>query len=76
MFSSTQVAKIVGVKFYRIHYAHKAELIPEPERIGGNRVYTVQETLAVAKHFGSNENEVMERLQGMDSDGSVSELQE
>jgi len=73
MFSSTQVADIVGVKFYQINYAHKTEKIPEPQKIGGNRVYTVQETLAVARHFGSNEEEVLSRiaqLRGMDSDGS------
>lgn len=62
MYSTTEVAKLLDIKFYRILYAHKAGHIDEPERIAGNRAYTKQEVFKLADHFCINYNEVLERM--------------
>lgn len=64
MFSTTQVAQFLGIKFYRILYAHKAGLVDEPERVGGNRAYTQQEVFKLADHFGISHDEILERMNG------------
>lgn len=62
MYSTTEAAYFLGIKFYRILYAHKAGHVEEPERLGGNRAYTQQEVLKLAEHFGIPQEDVLQKM--------------
>ena len=51
LFTIHDVARIVGVPFYRIAYAHDAGLLPEPPRFGGRRVYDHDMIDSVRQYF-------------------------
>lgn len=51
MFSLGQLAKRLGLRPYRISYAHTIGAIPEPERFLGKRVYTPADEEVIARHF-------------------------
>ena len=57
-YSISEVAKILGIKFYKIAYAHSAGLVPEPDRIMNKRVYQELDILKLARHFEVNEDDV------------------
>ena len=39
LFSIREVANRLGVRWYRVKYAHMAGLVPEPMRVGNHRLY-------------------------------------
>jgi hypothetical protein len=51
MYSLGQVAKRLGVRPYRIAYAHTIGAIPEPKRFLGKRLYTPSDEAVIARHF-------------------------
>lgn len=52
MLSLGQLAQQIGVRPYRIAYAHTVGAIPEPMRFLGKRVYTPADVAVVAHYFG------------------------
>lgn len=51
MFSLGQVAKRLGVRPYRIAYAHTIGAIPEPRRFLGKRVYSPADEAVIGRYF-------------------------
>jgi hypothetical protein len=50
--SLKDVARLLGVKAYRIQYAFIHEAIPEPEqRVSGRRIFVPEDVRRLAKHF-------------------------
>ena len=47
-----EVADYLGVKYWRIDYAHRSGAIPDVRMVGGRRVYGDPEIRMVAQHFG------------------------
>jgi DNA-binding transcriptional MerR regulator len=71
LFSIREVANRLGVKWYRLKYAHLAGLIPEPMRVGNHRLYSIEDVRRLEVFFstrGGNENIRHERedLSGLD----------
>ena len=62
MFTTTQAAEFLDVKFYQILYAHKAKHIQEPRRVAGARSYTEQEVIKMAEHFGVAQETVFKKI--------------
>lgn len=53
LFSTGQVARIIGVPSYRIEYAHSNTGLTEPaQRVMNKRLYTLADLRRVAQHFG------------------------
>ena len=53
IYSTGQVANLLGVQAYKIEYAHTRKALAEPaSRFLGKRVYTEDDVRRVAKHFG------------------------
>lgn len=53
VFSTGQVARLMGVQPYQIEYAHATGQIVEPSvRFLGKRVYAPDDVRRVARHFG------------------------
>jgi hypothetical protein len=52
MFSLGQLARRLGVRPYRITYAHTIGAIPEPQRFLGKRVYGPADETVIARYFG------------------------
>jgi len=50
-FSTSQAAKLLGVKPYRLTYAHSIG-VKEPERVFNKRAYSAQDICELANHFG------------------------
>ena len=51
--SMTECARALNVQSYRIQYAYAHNRVPEPRlRIGGRRVFTLDDLQQLAKHFG------------------------
>jgi DNA-binding transcriptional MerR regulator len=50
-FSTSQAAKLLGVKIYQLTYAHSIG-VKEPERVFGKRAYSAQDIYELANHFG------------------------
>jgi len=51
--SAGQVAKLLKIKPHQLDYAHVSQSLQEPEtRFAGKRVYTHNDLLRVADHFG------------------------
>ncbi len=56
------VAKLVGVAYWRIAYSHQTGKVPEPQRISGRRMYTESDVERIRKHFarkGDNDNNAL-----------------
>src|SRR5262249_49514852 len=54
-FTLTEVAQITGIPYYRIYYAHYTGRLPEPKRVGQNRVYTQKDIRKIQEHFDRKE---------------------
>lgn len=53
LFSTGQVARIIGVPPYKIGYAHANSRLAEPaQRVMNKRLYTPDDVRRVAVHFG------------------------
>lgn len=53
IYSTGQVAKLLGVQAYQIEYAHSSSQLAEPAfRFLGKRVYTADDVRRAAEHFG------------------------
>ncbi len=51
-FTTTEVASVLNIPYWRIVYAHQSGQIPEPTlRIGNRRVYLREDLLRLAEHF-------------------------
>ncbi len=46
-----QLAKLLDIPFYKIRYCHQMAYIPEPEKIGGIRLYQLGDVANVVKYF-------------------------
>ncbi len=46
-----QLAKLLDIPFYTIRYCHLMEYIPEPEKVGGIRLYQLKDISNVVKYF-------------------------
>jgi DNA-binding transcriptional MerR regulator len=58
LFSTGQVARLLGVPSYRIEYAHTNNGLGEPvQRVMNKRLYTLDDLRRVAKHFGVEPDE-------------------
>ena len=52
-FTTTEVASVLGIPYWRIVYVHQSDKIPEPTlRIGNRRVYCSDDLRRLAEHFG------------------------
>ena len=63
-FGIREVANRLGVKWYRVKYAHMAGLVPEPMRVGNHRLYDEVDVRLLELYFsrkGGNENIQHER---------------
>ena len=64
LFSIREVANRLGVKWYRVKYAHMAGLVPEPMRVGNHRLYDevdVRRLEVYLSRKSGNENTVQSR---------------
>ena len=53
LFSTGDVAKILGVGQHKVMYAHTSGRVPEPRlRFAGHRAYTAADLQRMAEHFG------------------------
>ena len=53
LFSTGETARILGIKQYRITYAHVNGMVDEPNlRVAGKRVYEMADVRRLALHFG------------------------
>ncbi len=60
LFSTGQVARIVGVPPYKIGYAHANNRLAEPvHRVMNKRLYTPDDVRRVALHFGVELDEAL-----------------
>ena len=46
-----ELARSIGVSYWRIQYAHEMGKLPEPMRIAGKRVYDVAQAEQVRQYF-------------------------
>jgi DNA-binding transcriptional MerR regulator len=52
IFSTGEVARLLGVQAYRVTYAHATGQVAEPSRLfGGRRAYSLSDLKLLAKHF-------------------------
>jgi hypothetical protein len=54
-YTLSQVAVLIGIPYYRIYYGHYTGKIPEPKRVGRNRIYTVKDVQKIKEHFAKKE---------------------
>ena len=50
--SMQDCARILQIQSYRIQYAYAHNRLPEPHRVAGRRVFTLDDLQHLAKHFG------------------------
>jgi hypothetical protein len=50
-YTMTEVAHMLGVKYYQVAYQHKIGELDEPIKVGGRRAYTSDDVRRVAEHF-------------------------
>jgi hypothetical protein len=51
-FQISEVSKLLGVRYYRIEYAHRTQALAEPPRVNNVRTYFAEDVRRVARHFG------------------------
>lgn len=51
-YTMTEVALMLGVKYYQVAYQHKIGQLDEPIKVGGRRAYGPEDVRRVADHFG------------------------
>jgi hypothetical protein len=49
-----ELAHILGVRTYQITYAHQQQLLPEPPRVAGRRVYGSAEVEAARRYVADH----------------------
>lgn len=54
-YTLNEVALLTGIPYYRIYYGHYTGRIPEPKRVGRNRIYTEQDVKNIKEHFAMKE---------------------
>ena len=54
-FTLNEVARLTGIPYYRIYYGHYTGRIPEPKRVGRNRIYTDRDVRRIKEHFARKE---------------------
>ena len=65
LFSTGQVARLIGVPSYRIEYAHSNTGLAEPaQRVMNKRLYTLADLRRVAQHFGIELDESLIAVNG------------
>ena len=50
--SMQDCARLLQIQSYRIQYAYAHNRVPEPQRIGGRRMFTPEDLQKLAMHFG------------------------
>jgi DNA-binding transcriptional MerR regulator len=55
-YTLNEVARLTGIPYYRIYYGHYTGRIPEPKRVGRNRIYTEKDVKIIIEHFASKED--------------------
>jgi len=50
-YSLPEVVKMTGIVYYRIYYAMYAGKIPQPQKAGKARLYTMADIENIRKHF-------------------------
>lgn len=51
-FSLSDVARILGVRAHRISYQFMSQQLPEPQRLGGRRMFKWDEIIQIAEKLG------------------------
>jgi hypothetical protein len=51
LFSTNEASAILGVKYYKIVYAHMTGKVKTPEKVLGRRAYRWSDLSALAEHF-------------------------
>ena len=51
LYSTVDLARLIGVTEFRINYAHRAGKLPEPRVIAGKRIYTNEDVARVREYF-------------------------
>lgn len=65
LFSTGQVARLIGVPSYRIEYAHTHNKLDEPvQRVMNKRLYSLDDLRRVAQHFGIELDESLIAVNG------------
>ena len=54
-YTLNEVARLTGVPYYRLYYAHYTGRLPEPKRVGRNRIYTDRDVQRIKEHFTGKE---------------------
>jgi DNA-binding transcriptional MerR regulator len=54
-YTLNEVAQLTGIPYYRIYYGHYTGRIPEPKRVGRNRIYTEKDVEKIKEHFAKKE---------------------
>jgi len=54
-YTLNEVARLTGIPYYRIYYGHYTGRIPEPKRVGRNRIYTEADVQKITEHFAAKE---------------------
>ena len=53
LYSTVDLAKLLGVAEHRIAYAHRCGKLAEPKlKVAGKRIYSLADAKRVAKYFG------------------------
>ncbi len=51
LISTGEASAILGVKYYKIAYAHMTGKVKTPEKVLGRRAYRWSDLMALAEHF-------------------------
>jgi len=54
-FTLNEVVRLTGIPYYRIYYGHYTGRIPEPKRVGRNRIYSEKDVQRIKEHFAERE---------------------
>jgi hypothetical protein len=54
-YTLNEVVCLTGIPYYRIYYGHYTGRLPEPKRVGRNRIYTVADVKRIKEHFAEKE---------------------
>ena len=51
-YTLTEVARMLGIKYFVLSYQHRIGKLSEPIKAGGRRAYSHEDIRRVAAHFG------------------------
>jgi DNA-binding transcriptional MerR regulator len=54
-YTLNEVAWLTGIPYYRIYYGNYTGKLPEPKRVGRNRIYTEEDVRKIKEHFAEKE---------------------